>query len=211
MSIKIYDEAILKKLKYWIKDPNMTVTSPDETSRIFEYYADKTKDNVKLPIIALRREPRVEILQAHKKPMSFMGYEFKTVDDSNRALIGHLDAIPIRLNYQLDIYCRYFDEADEYFRNLVFNIVNYPTLEYDIPYNGITIHRKAFMDLGSEMNDNSSIPERLVEGQFTRLTISFTLNDAYLYSTEVDEPKKLVIEGLYLDDEITGDSEYEHT
>ena len=31
------------------------------------------------------------------------------------------------------------------------------------------------------MEDNSDIPERLFPGQFSRMTINFTLNDAYLW------------------------------
>ena len=37
-----------------------------------------------------------------------------------------LQAIPIRLQYQIDIFTRYREEADEYLRNFVYNILNYP-------------------------------------------------------------------------------------
>ena len=41
------------------------------------------------------------------------------------------------------------------------------------------------MTLVSPVEDTSSIPERLVVGQFTRYSIRFTVEDAYLFSVSV--------------------------
>ena len=35
------------------------------------------------------------------------------------------------------------------------------------------------------MEDNSEIPERLVQGQFTRLTLNLSIDDAYLWDFRV--------------------------
>lgn len=34
----------------------------------------------------------------------------------------------------------------------------------------------------STVSDNSDIPERLISGQFTRMSIRLTIDDAYLFS-----------------------------
>ena len=57
MSILLYDEALLCKLKNWVVDPNMTITGPDETRELFQYQADTNNDKpIQLPLIALRRD-----------------------------------------------------------------------------------------------------------------------------------------------------------
>jgi len=52
----------------------MTLTGPDETRRLFSYTLDNQNDEpIKLPLIALRREPTIQILNLTKKPMTFDG------------------------------------------------------------------------------------------------------------------------------------------
>ena len=92
-----------------------------------------------------------------------------------------IDDKPIDIRYQLDIYCRYLKEADALSRSLIFNIINHPTLEVVIPYNNINLTHNANIRITADVEDNSGIPERLVPGQFTRLTLTLTLDDAYLW------------------------------
>jgi hypothetical protein len=35
MSVGLYDKALTEKIKKWINDPKMTITSPDETKQLF--------------------------------------------------------------------------------------------------------------------------------------------------------------------------------
>lgn len=186
MGARFYDNAILNKLKNWVKDPNIKITGPEETRRLFEYIADVTNDKaIELPLIALRRQPTLVINNANKQPLTFDG---QTIEgNSNAKKVGTLLAIPITLNYNIDIYTRYFDEADEYVRNFVFNLINYPKVKVNIPYNGSELEHYANITLNSEVQDNSDIPERLIAGQFTRWTISIEVNDAYLFNYKIDD------------------------
>lgn len=192
MGVVLYDTAVLNKIKNWVRDPNMTITSPDETSRLFSYIADIENDKpIKLPLIALRREPEIVLLNANKVPLTHAGAVFQAdaaiegTDYTNKSV--QLNAIPIRINYQLDIYTRYQKEADEYVRNFVFNIVNYPKLQVTIPYNDANIDHEANIRLITQITDNSAIPERLFPGQFTRWTLKFFIDDAYLWSVPVKD------------------------
>lgn len=213
MAVKLYDQALLSKFKAWIKDPHMTITGPNETERLFAEYADKTNDKpITLPLIALRRTPDIQILSHGKNPMSFDGKHFtiKEYDPETQeenVKLGHVDAIPITLHYQLDIYCRYLAEADEYFRNFLFGMINHPTVNIELNYNGITIPQKSFIIVGDQVSDNSDIPERLVAGQFTRYTIPFDIDHAYLYSTEIVEPLAFQIYALIDDKDRIGNEE----
>ena len=93
-----------------------------------------------------------------------------------------LNAIPMELSYQLDIYCKYFNEADEYLRNFLFNLINYPKISIEIPYNNTKIIHNSTIRVESPVTDTSDIPERLISGQFTRLSISIKIDDAYMFS-----------------------------
>ena len=130
MAIRLYDEAIYEKIKKWVKDPNMRVLSPNESSRLFQLKADQTDDKpIKLPLIAISRGSNIDIATT-KRALTEDGQHIYATED--RSLV--LNAIPMELSYQLDIYCKYFNEADEYLRNFLFNLINYPKISIEIPY-----------------------------------------------------------------------------
>lgn len=107
--------------------------------------------------------------------------------DATTSSAQHLNVIPIRLTYQLDIYTRYNEEAEEYIRNFVFNIINHPKLTINIPYNGYNEIKNANLTLDSTITDNSDIPERLIAGQFTRKTLTIIIDDAYLWDVKIKD------------------------
>ena len=179
MAIRYYDEALVEKVKRWVRDPKLKILTPQDSTRLFQMKAEELDDKpLSLPMIALSREPSIEILSTKKKAMSYDGAHVQ-MDKGHSAL---LNAIPIQLNYQLDIYTRYFAEADEYMRNFIFNFINYPKLNITIPYNDANIEHSSTVLVESTVSDSSDIPERLISGQFTRLTLRLYIDDAYLFS-----------------------------
>lgn len=182
MSVGLYDKALTEKIQKWVSDPKMTITSPDETRRLFQYRADIKNDApIELPLIALRRGKSINVINTSKKPTTFDGYTLQ----ANEKNIMSISNVPISLDYQIDIYTRYFPEADEYVRNFVFNIINYPTLDISVPYNDVNYVHTSNIRLVNNIEDNSDIPERLIPGQFTRFTIGITVDDAYLWSVPI--------------------------
>ena len=178
MSVAIYDKALLTKFKRWIKDKDLTILGVDQTSRLFRYRADTNNDKpIQLPLISLSRNPTVSIVSTSKRPLSYDSSTREYTEDKT----NKLNAIPIKISYQLDIYCRYVEEVEEYVRNFVFNIINYPKLDIEIPYKNSKIISNSYLSIDSDIHDNSDISERLIEDQFARRTITFSLNDAYLY------------------------------
>lgn len=171
----------------------MTITGPNETRRLFEYKADVTNDKpIQLPLIALRRDSTMTILNTNKRVQTFDGHRQNAafIKDTNPELGGRVDqfnSIPIQLNYQIDIYTRYFEEAEEYVRDFVFNLINYPTLTVKIPYNSCNKEMKATISVSPNIEDNSDISERLVPGQFTRKTISIFISDAFLWNYAIKD------------------------
>lgn len=179
MSVRLYDDALVNKIKNWVKDEKVRILSPDETLELFQKTAnDKNDEPISLPIISLTRSREVDLDHPHKKMMTYDGMMLDaTIDKSLQ-----IDAIPMTLNYQLDIYTRYKYEADEYMRNFVFNLVNHPKVKVVLPYNDINYTHYSNIKLVPTIEDNSDVPNRLVSDQFTRWTISFTIDDAYLFS-----------------------------
>ena len=182
MGVYLYDEAFLKKLQHWTKDTAVTLTGVNETSRLFQVIADKTNDKpINLPLIALSRKGGFEILSLEKRPITFDGMMLESTQE--KALM--VNAIPISIEYQLDVYARYTEEADQYLRNLIFNIINYPKLQVTLPYKDKNFTHDANIRLTSTIEDNSDIPERLIPGQFVRMSIPIYIDDAYLWDIKV--------------------------
>ena len=178
MAFYYYDEALTNKLKDWVGDNTIKITGPDETKRLFQYKADITGDEpIKLPLIALRRGRDVNILDINKKPLVFDGLTL----NANKDQSDQLNGIPIHLNYTIDIFTRYERECDEYVRNFIFNIIKFPKIQIQIPYNNSNIIHNSNIRLEGSATNNSDIPERLIAGQFTRFTIPIYIDDAYLF------------------------------
>lgn len=180
MSVNLYDKALLEKLSNWTRNTKVHIVGPSESRRIFEVVADETKDSpLQLPMIVLTRPGGYTITDQGlaKHPLSYNGAKLHS--DVEASVL--LNAIPIRIPYQLDVYTRYFEEADEYTRNLVFNIINYPKLTVTVPYMNENYKHDSNIRMDSGIEDNSAIPERLVSGQFTRMTIALNIDDAYLW------------------------------
>lgn len=195
MAVRFYDDALLAKLRRWTPENQVQLTGVNETRRLFEVIADKTNDStIKLPLIALSRNGGYTIQSKYKQPKSYNGSLLQaTMDNGTR-----LNAIPIGISYQLDIYARHLAEADEYARNIVFNIINYPKLNIEIPYENVGITHDANIRLTTDVEDNSDIPERLIPGQFTRFTIGIDIDDAYLFDVRIKDNMSIVGADLHI-------------
>lgn len=187
MAIPYYDEAIASKLQSWINDPNIHIYRPEEVSWMLQQKSDEANDKpIALPFIALSRQTEIVLENPNKRPLSYSGLTLRLYDDKGKELhlksAYKLNAIPMRLNYQLDIYTRGMMEATEYVREFVYKLVNNPVISIVIPYNGVNLKHKSTIQVNPQIEDNSDIPQRLYPGQFTRFTIRFTVDDAYLFS-----------------------------
>lgn len=192
MAVRFYDEALVNKIQKWIKDPHMVVLKPNEVSRLWQVRADQKNDEpLTLPLIAVSRDPNLNISVATKRNLTFDGLKIGKGENVEKDSI-QLDAIPIEINYQIDIYTRKYDEGDEYLRNFIFNFVNYPQMKVLLPYNGANIEHVCYTRLSSSVVDNSDISEKLFPDQFTRWTIQLTVHDAFLFGIPVKESARIV-------------------
>lgn len=194
MSVTLYDKALLKKIQFWVKDPNIEILGVDQSTDLFKYRSDINNDRpIALPLISLSREPTITIMSTTKQPLTFDGLKI----ESENGKTNQMNAVPIRIRYQLDIYTRYNYEAQEYVRNFIFNLINYPKVEFEVPYNNSKIIMNAYIYLGSDYVNNSDIPEKLIRDQFSRETLNFYI-DGYLYDYRAYDNWKIDADSMTL-------------
>ena len=124
MAISYYDDAVTAKIKGWLADNStLRVLNPDETKRAIELQAEDSGDGpLKLPLLTVSRNKELEITNTIKQNKSFDG--FIVQKDTVNAATVHMNVIPIKTLYQLDIYTKRQLDADEYVRQFLFKLIN---------------------------------------------------------------------------------------
>ena len=153
-----------------------------------------------MPCIALSRNNDLEIETSIKTPKSYAGIKLHQTDTETMLL----NAIPVRPQYQLDIYTKTAEEGDEYLRQYLFKLINNPVIKIVIPYNGAEIEQIANIRVLNTVSDTSEISERLFPGQFNRWTLQLEIQDAFLYDVPYRKNWKLYVS----DSEVLSTDEY---
>lgn len=192
MAFEYYDDAIAGKLMKWTPtNLQLRVLKPDDTKRLMELKADDSKDKqLRLPFIALSRNNEIELLLNVKNPRSFDGLTLNKTEEKTL----QMNVIPVKLQYQLDIFAKTQIEAEQYVREYLFKLINNPVIKIVIPYNGQEVPQIANIKVLSNVADTSDIPQRLFVGQFTRWTIQLEILDAFLYNLPYRQNWKIFID-----------------
>ena len=192
--LELYDKALLDKLSYWTKNTQLRIFGPNESRQTFMSIIDENKDQkISLPLITLTRNGGFTINNPNKQPLAYDG----VVVDGSIEKAAQLNAIPITLNYQLDIYTRYMSEADELVRAFIFNFINQPKIEVTVPYNGMDVKHISSVRISPNIEDNSDIPERLIPHQFTRETLNVNIDDAYLWDIKIRDNLQIEADDIF--------------
>jgi hypothetical protein len=190
MAVRYYDDVLAAKLKRWNPAADLRILKPNEVKRLFSLSAEDTKDApMTLPFIALSRNNDLEIETNVKTPKSYAGLKLR----QSEAETMLLNAIPVRPQYQLDIYTKTAEEGDEYLRQYLFKLINNPVIKIVVPYNGIEFEQIANIRVLNTVSDTSEIAERLFPGQFNRWTLQLEIQDAFLYDVPYRKNWKLYI------------------
>lgn len=187
MSVYLYDNAVVNKLRYWAGDNNITISAPDN---LFIYRADVSKeDRIKFPMLSLTRGP-ITILKTGKTPLSREGIK----QSANVDKVSMLGGVPIRISYQLDVWTRRRKENDDLWRELILKIINNPKLEIEIPYNNSQLSHIFNLRLNADVEDNSDVAEHLERGEFFRTTLDIYVDDAYLFNYKAKDTLTLEVD-----------------
>ena len=191
MAISYYDEAVTQKIRDWLADSSqLRVLAPDESNRLIQLKADESNDQpLQLPLLAISRNRDLEIESTIKQNKSFDGLVIKT--DNINATTIHLNVIPIKTTYQLDIYTKKRIEGDEYVRQYLFKLINNPQIVIEIPYNNYIIRHTANLRVLGTISDTSDISTHIFPGQFYKWTIQLELHDGFLFSLPQRQPWRI--------------------
>ena len=202
MGIKIYDDAIVKKFKKWWPDKNLRILKPNETNRLWGILANENNDEpLTLPLLSISRDPSIGLDIAGRRSLSCDGIKL----DGSESETLQLNAIPISITYQIDIYTQKYEDGDTILRALVLNLVNHPKMKVLIPYNDVQIKHVANLWIDGDLTDNSDIPEKKFPDQFTRWTIRVAVHDAFLFSVPVAMNSRLIGAERQIKDKQPGD------
>jgi hypothetical protein len=181
MAIGYYDDAVTHKIKSWLADSSkLRVLAPEESNRLIQLRAEDSNDApLQLPIIAISRNKDLEIESTIKQNKSFDGL---VIGNATNTATVHLNVIPIKTTYQLDIYTKKRIEADEYIRQYLFKLINNPQIIIEIPYNNYIVKHTANLRVLNTVSDTSDIPTHVFAGQFYKWTIQLELQDGFLFS-----------------------------
>lgn len=190
VGIYAYDLAIVNDLRVRFNlnkdgtpktNNNVYITPVDN---VFNIIGDISEDNIKFPLISLSRtgwslqdfKPELMI-----KAGSFVGAKEGT--DKKLKQI-RLQAIPITINYQIDIWTRTRIDNDALTRDFIWYYTLHPQLLVDIPH-GLDVKHVFNIFFENDVEDNSDIVEHNNRGQFFRQTLGMYVDDAYLWRSSV--------------------------
>lgn len=191
MGAYLYDEALVEKIRRWSDRTALSIIGVDEAERLFESTADRTNDNpITLPLISITRPNGYSVNITGKRWSTHSGLNIQSTQDKSFVL----NTIPITIEYQIDVYTRYQKEAETYARNLIFNIINYPKLTVEIPYEGTHFRHDSNIRLTGGVENTSNLAQRIVPGQFTRYSIGIDIDDAFLWDIRAKDNISIVPE-----------------
>lgn len=182
MNVYNYDNAIIEDLRQLIQDDRIHILPPDN---LFRLLARTENDEIEFPAISITRRGW-SISDSHPQMMKFDGTLLEV--DKEGKKYTRLQAIPISISYQMDIWTKTRLENDSIMRELIFYYSTHPTLNVDIPYDNKVYYHKFNIFFNSDIEDNSDIVSHINRGEYFRQTISFYTDDAYLWKSSSRGP-----------------------
>lgn len=168
-----YDRAIVNDLRKVFNDDRIFICPPE---LVFKTIGRLNEDDIKMPMISVLRTGTSILESPHS--MRFHGL-LQNVDNETDTY-KTVRAIPIRINYLLDVWTKHREENDNIIRELIFYYMTNPTLQVEIPY-GLDIEHNFNIFFDSNIEDNSDIVDQPNHGEYFRQTLSVYTDDAYLW------------------------------
>lgn len=175
MSVHRYDEAIVNHFRDILDDTRIHIL-PVEQAIMFT--AQLRQDNVKFPLISTNRLGwSIRTTDVNFNALHTGGYQNRNSNGTNT----FAQNIPIRINYQMDVFTVDRISGDELIRELVFDMMLHPTLKVKVPYT-LDMEHVFNLYLDSDVVDNSDTVEHINKGVLFRNTLTFYTDDAYLFA-----------------------------
>ena len=192
MSAYIYDSAVTNLFESITGDK--IFVNPPETA--FRNVSQLNGDKLKFPLINLNRTN----LSIRTDEVNFNAlHEGATVRMNDDNTVTHARVLPIRIEYQVDVFTVDKKMNDEIVRELLFYLYVHPTHIVKIGY-GLDFEHKFNLYLDPDVQDNSDVVSHINNGVIFRSTFTMYCPDAYLWSSKDYKSPKLDISSILVDD-----------
>lgn len=180
MSAYLYDEVLVEQLRKLTGDNRIHVIPPEQS---ITYLSQFDKDRVTFPAIVLSRKS-VSLLDYRNQVVALKGQTARVGSDN---IIVKAKLIPMRIDWNLDIFSVDRYSCDEIVRELVFYFTSCPRFEVSVPYQ-LNIKQNFDVFVSPEIADNSDLVEFPNRGEYFRETLSLWTENAHMFSSHRQYP-----------------------
>lgn len=195
MSIKSYDDAIINQFRK-VFNSNTVYILPVENA--IRFSAQLKRDDVTFPMISTTRLG-YSIVGNNVNHNAKMIGSFAKRDGKNNNLFAQ--SIPIRIEYQLDVFSVDRQTCDDIVRELIFYFYQNPTLQAHFEY-GLDFDHNFNLFLNDDITDNSDTVEHINNGVMFRNTLTFYTDDSRLFRRKNQKQGEIIcgVESLEKED-----------
>lgn len=180
MSVHLYEEALVERLRQITGDGRIHVITPDSAIR---YFALFDKDKVQLPAVVISRGA-VSLQDYRNQAVSLKG---QTARVNGEGYVVKAKLIPARFEWQIDVFAADRYTCDEIIRELIFYFITYPRFEVKVPYD-LGISQNFDVLLQPSIEDNSDLVEFPSRGECYRETITIYTENGHFFSSGKQYP-----------------------
>lgn len=177
MSVKCYDDAIVAKFRSIFNDQTISILPVENAIR---FVAQLQNDTVRFPLVSTTRLG-YSLVNNNKNFTAKKIGSFVRRDGENNNIFAQ--TLPIRIQYQLDVFATDRQTCDEIVRELLFFFEDRPTLVAHFGY-GLNIDHNFNLFLEDDVVDNSDTVEHINKGVMFRNTLTFYTDDARLFRSK---------------------------
>ena len=174
MSVKSYDDAIIDKFRRVFNTDVIHILPVENAIR---FMSQLKRDKVEFPLISTTRLG-FSVVGSNVNQAAKMTGSFVRRDGKNNNIFAQ--SIPIRIEYQLDVFTVDRESCDEIVRELIFFFYTRPTLKAHFKY-GLDFEHNFNLFLNDDVVDNSDTVEHINNGVMFRNTLTFYTDDARLF------------------------------
>lgn len=192
MSVNLYDKALIDHFRDIFDDSRIHILPVEQAIR---FTAQLRQDNVIFPLISTNRLGySIKLSEVNFHGLRNGGFQNRNADNTKT----FAQIIPIRINYQVDVFTVSKAQGDELLRELIFHIMLHPTLQVEIPYK-LDMEHNFNIFLESDIVDNSDTVEHVNKGVLFRNTITLYTDDAYLFKSRNELQGKVEADVIVVD------------
>jgi hypothetical protein len=169
----VYDVAIIDKLRSVFKDNTISILPVEDA---FRFVSQLNADKLDLPTISTTRLGITILSSQVNQAAKTIGHYVGRDGENNNV---YVQSIPIRIEYQMDIFTVDRASNDAIVRELIFFFMLKPTLVAHYRY-GLNIDHNFNLFLNEDVTDNSDTLEHVNSGVKFRTTLTFYTDDARL-------------------------------